>query len=63
MITIQGNADCIRCGNNPEVYQPTTNNETEWICCDKYKIVPTSIITGEARCDEFKESAGMIITE
>ena len=62
MITIQGNADCVKCKNNPAVFQPSTKKETEWICCDKYKIVPTPIITGEAKCEKFQESVTKIIT-
>jgi hypothetical protein len=63
MITIQNKADCTKCRNNPVVFQPSIEKETEWICCDKYRIVPIPIIKGGARCKEFKESETAIITK
>ena len=63
MITIQGKADCVRCRNNPAVYQPSTEKETEWICCDKYKVVPTLVVTGKGKCKYFEKAETKIITE
>lgn len=55
MIILPKTALCQNCANNPQVYQPSTDRETEWLMCDKYNPVPVEILKGKEDCKEFNE--------
>ena len=56
MIELPKTAPCWNCTKNPAVFQPSTQKETEWICCDKYKATPVPILKGNEKCEFFERT-------
>lgn len=61
MITINKTAICLSCKNNPLVYQPSIENENEWLMCDKFPVIPIEILQNKQQCEFYKMSDVPII--
>lgn len=55
MIVLPKRAECTKCANNPQVFQPSTDNEVEWLSCDEYERIPTKILKNKQKCEFFKD--------
>jgi hypothetical protein len=60
MIRLPENALCRRCKHNPQVFQPSTDSEQEWMICDEYDPIPVDVLKG-GQCDQYEESDGFAI--